>query len=513
MRLTKAQPTTAQPAKARPTTARHHVTRPLRLASILVACLLAAACGARLDPAVRARAADATLNVGGGGTGGGSNTTGGGPTTTTTGGITATTGGGKTTTGRPGSSSNGGFTTTGKSTAPGGPAQPALPPGGNGGATDVGVTATQITLGNVADLSGPQPGLFQGAPYGLDAFAAYLNSQGGIFGRTLRVASGDSGTDCTTNQNAHTDLRDKVFTFVGSFSLYDQCGTPVIQSIPTLTEIAYPLSVEAKNDPQNFPPQAVPEGYQTGMFCYWAKQFGSKVQHIGSIYPSVPSAAHLHAIFKKVAAQCGWNWVDDEQTSATQTTFQTEIAKMQNQGVQIVFIDAENSANDAEIKAEIDAAGWKPLFISPVAYASDFVSRVGGPAHAEGVIGSALYSLFFSQADSARIPEVQLFQTWMHNVHPGAPIDLYAMYAWASGRLFQQAATAAGPKLTRAGLQAELKKIHSFDDSNFVQPTDPGAHKPSNCYVLFTIHNGEFLRVDSPSEGFRCDGTYFLTSG
>ncbi|HEY3240069.1 MAG TPA: hypothetical protein VGL92_10930, partial [Acidimicrobiia bacterium] len=59
------------------------------------------------------------------------------------------------------------------------PAPAAPPAGGNGGATDVGVTADTITMGNVSDLGGPVPGLFQGGPYGTQAYFNYINSQGG----------------------------------------------------------------------------------------------------------------------------------------------------------------------------------------------------------------------------------------------------------------------------------------------------------------------------------------------
>src|SRR3989442_4212936 len=49
----------------------------------------------------------------------------------------------------------------------------------SGGATDVGVTATTVRLGNISTLSGPVPGLFQGAVIGTQAAVAYQNSLGG----------------------------------------------------------------------------------------------------------------------------------------------------------------------------------------------------------------------------------------------------------------------------------------------------------------------------------------------
>ena len=38
-----------------------------------------------------------------------------------------------------------------------------------GPTTAPGISATQITVGNVSTLGGPVPGLFQGAPFGVDA--------------------------------------------------------------------------------------------------------------------------------------------------------------------------------------------------------------------------------------------------------------------------------------------------------------------------------------------------------
>jgi hypothetical protein len=32
--------------------------------------------------------------------------------------------------------------------------------------------------------------------------------------------------------------------------------------------------------------------------------------------------------------------------------------------------------------------------------------------------------------------------------------------------------------------------------------------KPSNCYNMFQIQSGQYVKVDDPPTGFRCDG-YF----
>jgi len=86
---------------------------------------------------------------------------------------------------------------TGPTSAGGNAVAAPAPPGGNGGATDVGVTATSITVGNISDLGGPVPGLFQGGPYGTQAYFDYINSQGGVYGRKLQLKVNDDQLDCT----------------------------------------------------------------------------------------------------------------------------------------------------------------------------------------------------------------------------------------------------------------------------------------------------------------------------
>jgi ABC-type branched-subunit amino acid transport system substrate-binding protein len=488
-------------------------SRPLPLlptALVSVGLLFLTACGARVPSTLREQAANAAVNGGGGAGPGG---TGIGPSTGPGGTATGPGGPSGTGPGGPGGTGPGGGTGAGTGNKP----NPVA--GGNGGATDIGVTANSITVGNVADLTGPVPGLFKTAPDGVGAYFRYINSVGGVNGRFLYVSSADSQTSCTGDTTAHQDQLKKVFGWVGSFALYDDCGTDnVIKKNPTIPDLSFPLGPDTKaNTTNSVPPEAAPLGYQNGPYCYWAQKYGSAVQHVGSIYPNLPAPATSQAYFKKASETCGWKWAYNNPEPAAQTTFYSDILNMQRKGVKLVYISAENAQNAATLKAEADSQNFHPIWVIPIAYASDFASRLAsagdsGAGALEGIQGSNLYGLFFSPDDAHNIPEVALFQKWISQAYPGDAKELYAMYSWCAAKLFVQTLKAIGPKVTRSSALASLKKVHSYDCGGMLPATDINNHSASNpklnCYVLWQIHSGGYYRRDTPPSHFRCDGTF-----
>ena len=102
-----------------------------------------------------------------------------------------------------------------------GSAAASLPPGGNGGATALGVTATTITLSTASDVSGVQPGIFKSSWQAMQALAQYVNSTGGIYGRQIKNLLLDSKADSVANRAAVTQACDQSFALVGSMSAFE----------------------------------------------------------------------------------------------------------------------------------------------------------------------------------------------------------------------------------------------------------------------------------------------------
>ncbi|GAC1517805.1 MAG: hypothetical protein NVS1B12_06180 [Acidimicrobiales bacterium] len=483
-----------------------------RLSALLVAMLVVAGCGVRVDGSLRREAAAAQLGAagsrGGGLAAGPGGSDGASGTSGTEGASSEASGpapGGSTAAAGPaGAASSGGTPLTG------GPGASPLPPGGNGGATDVGVTADSIVVGNVSDLSGPVPGLFQGAVTGTQAYLNYVNSQGGVFGRQLKLQPADSQTGCAQTENAYTGLTGRVFAFVGSFGLYDDCGAQVLGQHTTIPAVQYMLSAQGVALPNDFSVNPIGPGqYATGMFAYYAARLGDAVKHAGTIWSNIPSANAQVKGINAAAESQGWKFTYTRAVGATETNFTTDIVRMQQAGVKVVFVVGATAQICASLIQEAAQQNWHPTFVMPIAYAQNFLQLVGGAAAAEGVYGYNGYAMFFGAADAQTIPEVALYQQWMKRTDASQPADVFSLYGWSETALFVQALRAAGPRATRASVLAALKAIHSFDDNGMVGSADPAGKTGTHCYLLWQIHAGVYNRLDTPPGAYRCDGTLY----
>src|SRR3954451_15246627 len=117
-------------------------------------------------------------------------------------------------------------------------------------ATEVGVTASEIHIGVIADVDNPfAPGLFKGAVDGVKAGAAYLNSKaggGGLAGRKVVVDFYDSHLNGNESRNATIQGCQNDYALVGTSALFltqvddivncaDQAGAPT--GIPDLSAV------------------------------------------------------------------------------------------------------------------------------------------------------------------------------------------------------------------------------------------------------------------------------------
>jgi ABC-type branched-subunit amino acid transport system substrate-binding protein len=367
-----------------------------------------------------------------------------------------------------------------------------MPPGGNGGATAPGVTGNTITIANIASISGVAPGLTQSAQEATVAFADYVNSLGGVYGRYLKVVSYDDGNDSGQNYSDASQACKSAFALVGSASGFDD-GTANAVSSCGIPDIAAEVSTAAAGNTADI------FGASPGNAHYWPlgpaeylkSRYPDAVTHAAMIYLNVPAtstqASHEMAAYRSV----GFKYVYTAAVSPTEPNYAPYVLAMQQAGVQYVTEYSDDYSAERLLQA-MQQQNWHPQVVDWFAeeYTPSFVQQVGSFADGDLVL---MATSAYEEASSN--PGMQLFETWMNRVAPGYTHDIFAEFAWSAGMAFLQALRNAGPRLTRAGLIAEMRKIGNWTGGGLTPPEGIGTKTPSNCFSYFKIENGGFTRV------------------
>jgi ABC-type branched-subunit amino acid transport system substrate-binding protein len=369
----------------------------------------------------------------------------------------------------------------------------------------VGVTGTQITLGTISTLSGPVPGLFQGAVFGAQAYIAYLNSQGGIFGRKFKLEVRDDQFDAGQYRTAAQDLASKAFGLVGSFSLYDDAGSSAITAAK-MPDVGVAVNSSRNASPYNFSPNPVAPGGPLGPFNWIKQHYPDGISSVGTLYADVAASKALYEGYRAAAESVGLKYTYARGFQATETDFTADVVRMRQSGVKIVDLIAVDVKTTARLAKAMKQQGFKPqaFVVHSVGYDATFFPLAGDAG--EGMINIQTQAMYLGE--DAATPEVALFLRWLQRVKPGVKPDLFAVYGWASTRMLAQAIQAAGPKVTRAGVLAALGKIDTFDSNGLLIPAGPASKRPGTCYLVVTVKGGKYVRTD-PAKGFRC-GDGFL---
>jgi branched-chain amino acid transport system substrate-binding protein len=459
---------------------------------LLVVALLSAGCGARLDDAQkvaakggRTAAAQQITALSG------ASTSSSGPTASATGptasGATAAATSG----------SGGAESATGASGGSGGDATCV----GSGGATDVGVTDSTITTGSVATVGGPVPGLFKNVQGGVKAYYNYINSQGGVCGRKLQAQFADDRLDAAVNRSATADMIDKVFAYVGSYSVLDDAGGQVIQGTG-IPDIGSAIGAVRATMAENFamtptPPDRQSNGAQ-GTFRYFMAHYG--VSRAAIVWPAQADARNSGQAFVNDMRAVGLNVVDTLEVAVTETNYTGVAQKLANDKVDLLITVLEVNGI-SRLASSLQQVGYKPTvaFYGQQAYGQQLIKLAGSAA--DGALLALGHDIVENAASN---PEVAKFSEWFARTNPGDDLDFFAIQGWVAASMFVKALREAGPQPTRAKVLAALQGFHQFDADGLIGPTDPPAKHSSGCFKLVTIEGGQWKVVDPQGGGFTC---------
>ena len=374
-----------------------------------------------------------------------------------------------------------------------------------------GITAKTVSIGNVSTLVA---GLFKGAAVGAQAFADYVNTVGGVYGRKIIVDSSDDGYSGGPNkQQTQADIQKDV-AMVGGFSLEDNFGGAVLKANPQVPNVTVSLDLATNNLPNSFSPAPAANGWQLGPLAYFKKKYPNAVTHAAAMVAGEPSAIAKWNAEKSAMQSIGYKVVYDPTFEISQTQFDQNVIAMKNKGVKILFLEQMPQNYAAAVVQALNQQDFHPvLVLGGSTYSEQLIPSAGGPSAINGSYMEQNTSLYLGE-DAAAIPAIAAFQTWIQKASPGFKADLYTLFGWLSAELFTQALKAAGPHPSRGSILQQLRKITSFSGGNLVGTANPAAKVPTNCYIIAKITNGKFQRVDDPSasgsnHGYRCDQPYY----
>jgi ABC-type branched-subunit amino acid transport system substrate-binding protein len=484
--------------KTRRTARRTAATR----AVLAVAALALTACGSQVDAATMAR-----LNGQGGVVVGAD----GQPVTAADGSVPGSTGGdtGAGTTGGAGTagsgdSSGGGDAGSGGGDAPVGEGRTAADGGVRAGSCDgfensTGITDEAITIANVADISGPVPGLFQAAQDATKAFVSYYNQSNpdGICGRSLTLSALDTRSDAGGDQQAYTRACAEAFAAVGSVSSQDQggaataeeCGLPDLRAFTVTPQRAQCASCfSAYSLAPNLHAQAISD------YLRKTQPEGSKAMSI--YYVDVPAAKVNAESFAAAFEKQGLTVKRVQGIDTSEFNYAPYAQQMKSDGARLVQYFGPYQftirLQEAMQQQGVDAQ----FFTDPTVYDRNYVEQGG-----DAVDGTLVYSVV-QLFDDQRIPEMVLYRQWLERVAPGSIPNYYGLFAWSAARLFVQEATELGGKLSRPALVQAVKGVKDWTSNGIHAPMAIGAKQTPGC-IKFIQLDGDTWKQVSPGD-FLC---------
>ena len=367
-----------------------------------------------------------------------------------------------------------------------------------------GITPTTITIGQIADISEPVPGLFKSAQVADQAYAKYINDQGGIYGRKIVVDSRDSAFNPAKIQSDAADIAAHDFAFVGNYTLFDIGMQPTIDS-QHVPNISVAIGSALGNDPNTYSPTpSTLNDYALGPYEYLKQKYPDAIKHVGVIFSAATASTQQSwAVQQQALQHLGFNIVYARGFNQSETTFDSDILKMKDAGVQLFLGVAFPDNYGATFARELAQQNFHPINVETASYGSNLVS-LAGPA-AEGmyiVLGSAL----FLGEDATAVPAVATFDKYMKQIDSTDSIALWGASSWSAMALFVQALKNAGQNPTRASLVSALNKITSFTSDGLIPASNPAQNVPGHCWLLAQVKNGKIQRAaPTPPNNFICN--------
>ncbi len=378
----------------------------------------------------------------------------------------------------PGSAFETSSSTAPSTAAPGG----SVSPGAAGGATDVGVSATTVTIGNISSLSNAfDPRAFTGGFDGAKAFFDHLNAHGGVNGRTVRFVGCDDKGSATANVSCAQSLVGKVFAFASNVivsyagaSIVDGAGVPDVGGQPVdHAYTRYPHLWDIYGE--SYPRDGTHYGYRgvltggTEVWRYFAVRFPSVPHTAGVVYYNQADSQKYGRLIAEGLRVEGFR-VTEKQVNIALPDYDSVVLALRHEGVQFVF-DALDRLGNEQLCTAMDRNAMSVT--AKVTTTQGWVASVPQDYSASPRCRNSIWATGTAlNYDDRRAPQVAAFRAAMAADGFDTPdaMSEWALEGWAGAMWLTDAMRSCGSGLTRRCVEAFLARSQPYTAGGLLLP-------------------------------------------
>lgn len=331
----------------------------------------------------------------------------------------------------------------------------AAPAGGNGGATDTGVTDKTIKVGGTFFNGGFLDKYGQAAESAAKAYFNYVNDQGGICGRKIDYITCDTaGTaDGTTGCLNKLADQDKVFMMGPTldFNLDIVTKKLAAEKLPWVGSSG--LYDAEFSSPWFFPTQI--KGGSVGALITTYTINTLKLKKIGVSILRNGAGPSCTSAVDKTAKQLGGTMVATAANNDVETSLDSQVATLKNAGAEAVLF-CNDPVNTIKFIQAAQRVGWHPIFFG------GFVAAADVPA-AAGTYGKGMYGLTMYDYYEGNTPGLQQYRKITEYYYPQTFHHFYEQVTYVGAAAIVDALRKTGPNVTREAFLKSLKSMTSYD--------------------------------------------------
>jgi len=354
-----------------------------------------------------------------------------------------------------------------------------------------GVTDTEVLIGNVQDLSGPMKELGAVIPNGSNMYFDYINDQGGVHGRSIKMLIEDHQYNPQKAVAATKKLveKDRVFC------LYQVIGTAPCEAIrPILAETGTPLIAPATN---------------SSTMSDLSRVAGDLIFHTDTGYDRQAEILVDYILNQNSDAKIGIVYQDDDygenvlegiaraesehNLTVQKESYQRGAIDFKGQTMNLLkggctdVIIAGIVREPVTVMKTAEAMNYKPNFFGTGPTVDARVGKLAGSA------GEGFTATYWANMWNSDAPGPKLYRELCEKYDIPEPyIGLYHYYGFATAQLLVEGLERAGRNPTRKSLVRGLETLKNWDVGSFPPITyGRNDHAGVDKVQLVQMQNGE----------------------